>query len=71
MASTVKADLVVKKGFINDELTTAFLVTFVKAVGQSITLPPAWDTLAIATHEDSRDVAVRGEVIPWKQLALC
>lgn len=51
-------------------LTTAFLIALVKAVGQSVTLPPPWDTLPISTHEVSRDVALCGVVIAWQQLAL-
>lgn len=51
-------------------LTAAFLVALVKTVGQSIALPPTWDTLPISAHEVSRDVALSGEVVPWEQLAL-
>lgn len=51
-------------------LTTAFLVALVKAVGQSVTLPPARDALPISAHEVPRDVALGGEVIPREQLAL-
>lgn len=52
------------------KLTAAPLVALVEAVGQSVALPAARDTLPISTHEISRDVAFSGEVIPWKQLAL-
>lgn len=58
------------RGALRLDLRTAFLVTLVEAVGQSVTLPPARDALPIAAHEVSRDVALGGEVIPWEQLAL-
>lgn len=50
-------------------LTTAFLITLVKAVGESVALPPSWDTFPIGTHEVSRNVALCGDVVAWQQLA--
>lgn len=50
-------------------LTTAFLIALVKAVGESVALPPSWDTLPIRTHEVSRNVALCGDVVAWQQLA--
>lgn len=51
-------------------LTTASLIALVEAVRESVTLPPAWHTLPISTHEISRNVALCGGVIAWQQLAL-
>lgn len=51
-------------------LTALLLVTLVEAVGQPVALPGAGDAPAVAAHEVAWNVALVGEVVPWKQLAL-
>lgn len=50
------------------DLGTTLFIALVEAVGQPIALPAPRDTLAIATHEVPRDVALCGEVAPREQL---
>lgn len=53
------------------KLTAFLLITFVKAVWQSITLPGSWDAAPITAHEISRNITFICEVIPRQQLAFC
>lgn len=51
-------------------LTAAFLIALVEAVREAVALPPSWHALPVRAHEVPRNVALRGDVIAWQQLAL-